>query len=98
MHLSPAVPRALGRLATTRKGSVCRRVRAYILQSAPEHDQRRSSFVWSLRLVPRLHTPGGFEFGSGLAVNPTSPEEAAAQLRAAIRPESARPEADSPLG
>lgn len=56
----------------------------YIVQSAPEGNEPRQGFTWHLRIVPRLHIPGGFELGSGLPVNPTSPEDTAAELRAAI--------------
>ena len=37
---------------------------------------------WYLRLVPGTTTPGGFELGTGLAINPSSPEADAALLRA----------------
>ncbi len=37
---------------------------------------------WRLRIVPDLTTPGGFELGSGLAINPSRPEEDAEILRA----------------
>jgi len=36
---------------------------------------------WSLRIVPDVTTPGGFEILSGLAVNPSSPEQDAKRLR-----------------
>lgn len=38
---------------------------------------------WRLRIVPDLVTPGGFELGTGLPINPSQPEEDAAALRAA---------------
>jgi UDPglucose--hexose-1-phosphate uridylyltransferase len=36
---------------------------------------------WRLRIVPSIVRPGGFEIGSGLPINPSSPEEDAAALR-----------------
>jgi UDPglucose--hexose-1-phosphate uridylyltransferase len=60
-----------------------------VLQSAPVGDEHREYFVWHLRILPRLAAAAGFELGSGMAVNPTGPEAAAATLRQAI--EHARP-------
>jgi UDPglucose--hexose-1-phosphate uridylyltransferase len=40
---------------------------------------------WRLRIVPDLTTPGGFELGSGLAINPSRPEDDAEVLRAEAR-------------
>jgi UDPglucose--hexose-1-phosphate uridylyltransferase len=37
---------------------------------------------WRLRIVPDLTTPAGFELGSGLAINPSRPEDDAKFLRA----------------
>ena len=42
-----------------------------------------SPFVhWRLRIVPDLVTPGGFELGTGLPINPALPEDNASLLRA----------------
>ncbi len=38
---------------------------------------------WSLRILPEMITPGGFESLSGLAVNPSSPERDTQRLREA---------------
>lgn len=38
-------------------------------------------YHWHIELVPRLAKPGGFEWGTGLHINPTAPEEAALFLR-----------------
>ena len=38
-------------------------------------------FLWHIEIVPRLTTPGGFEMGSGMAINAVMPEEASAFLR-----------------
>ena len=49
-----------------------------------EHD-----FHWHLEILPRLTPLAGFEWGTGLYINPTAPEDAAAFLRDALAPESA---------
>jgi len=41
-------------------------------------------FRWHLELVPRLQQVAGFEWGTGFAINPVSPEEAAETLREGI--------------
>jgi UDPglucose--hexose-1-phosphate uridylyltransferase len=56
-----------------------------VVQSAPVGDEHREYFVWHLRILPRLATAAGFELGSGMAVNPSLPETAAATLRSAIQ-------------
>lgn len=46
-----------------------------------------SPFVhWRLRIAPKLAEWGGFELGSGMAINPSSPEDDAARLREAGEP------------
>lgn len=39
---------------------------------------------WRIELIPRLLPLGGFELGTDLVINPTSPEDAAAHLRTLI--------------
>lgn len=56
-----------------------------IVQSAPPGDESREYFVWHVRIVPRLSTPAGFELGTGMAINPSVPEETADQLRRAVQ-------------
>ncbi len=46
----------------------------------PSPDSRPFSH-WHLRILPRLTTPAGFEFETGMSVNPDLPEEDAARLR-----------------
>jgi len=61
-----------------------------IIQSAPPGDESREYFVWHLRIVPRLAIPAGFELGSGMAINPTLPEETADALRRAVQEQTGR--------
>jgi galactose-1-phosphate uridylyltransferase len=56
-----------------------------VIQSAPPGDESREYFVWHRRIVPRLAIPAGFELGSGMATNPTLPEQTADALRRAIQ-------------
>jgi UDPglucose--hexose-1-phosphate uridylyltransferase len=56
----------------------------YVIHSAPPGDEHKLYFLWHLQIVPRLTTAAGFELGSGISVNPSSPEETAAWLRRAL--------------
>lgn len=56
----------------------------YVINSAPPGEEAHEYFIWHLRIVPRLASPAGFELGSGIRINPSSPEAAAAALRRAI--------------
>lgn len=48
----------------------------------PEYWQTMEfDFHWYIELIPRLTKIAGFEWGSGLYVNPVDPEQAAARLR-----------------
>lgn len=47
-------------------------------------DGRDVDFVhWRLRIVPDVVTPGGFELGAGVPINPSRPEDDAEALRSA---------------
>jgi UDPglucose--hexose-1-phosphate uridylyltransferase len=39
-------------------------------------------YHWHLEIYPKLTTQAGFEIGSGIGINPVTPEDAATQLRA----------------
>ncbi|QUW85531.1 galactose-1-phosphate uridylyltransferase (plasmid) [Streptomyces mirabilis] len=56
----------------------------YALISAPNGEETTAYFAWHLQLTPRLAATAGFELGSGIAVNPLTPEHAAARLRHAL--------------
>jgi UDPglucose--hexose-1-phosphate uridylyltransferase len=51
------------------------------LRTAPEG---ADSFTWRMEIAPRLVQPAGFEFGTGVSINPVAPEVAAAELREAL--------------
>lgn len=55
----------------------------YFVHVAPVPKSSHPEFHWHIEIVPRLVRPDGFELGSGILVNPVSPEAAASALRAA---------------
>jgi UDPglucose--hexose-1-phosphate uridylyltransferase len=65
----------------------------YVLHTAPNPIFRpgkpnywgtiQYDFHWHIEIIPRLTSMAGFEWGSGLYINPTPPEEAAKYLREA---------------
>lgn len=58
----------------------------YAIESGAAEDANANCTHWHLRIVPDLVTPGGFELGAGLPINPSRPEEDAEVLRAAAVP------------
>jgi UDPglucose--hexose-1-phosphate uridylyltransferase len=55
----------------------------YAIESAAAGDADAPCIHWRLRIVPDLVTPGGFELGAGLPINPSWPEDDAEALRSA---------------
>ena len=55
----------------------------YIIRSSPTGDEDVRYLHWYFVLIPKITTPAGFEIGSGVYINPSSPEVCAAQLREA---------------
>jgi UDPglucose--hexose-1-phosphate uridylyltransferase len=53
-------------------------------------DEAERCFLWHIDVLPRLQATAGLELGSGMAINPVSPEEAARVLRGGPPP-PARP-------
>lgn len=52
-----------------------------MLHTAPAGYTEVPYYHWHLEILPRLTTVAGFEWGTGVYINPTSPEEAAKYLR-----------------
>lgn len=52
-----------------------------LFHTAPFRRKEDDSFHWHIEVLPRIGTEAGFEWGSGLHVNPIPPEDAAARLR-----------------
>jgi len=55
----------------------------FVVDSADRQHLGAPHVHWRLRIAPKLAMSGGFELGSGLPINPSSPEQDAAVLRAA---------------
>lgn len=53
----------------------------YVIDSAAKGASGMPALHWHLRILPQVTVPAGFELGSGLAINPSLPEEDAAVLR-----------------
>ncbi len=55
----------------------------FMLHTAPIQDAPLHNYHWHLEVIPRLTRVAGFEWGTGLYINPTPPEEATRYLREA---------------
>jgi UDPglucose--hexose-1-phosphate uridylyltransferase len=53
----------------------------YLLRSAHLRDAADDSYHWHLQILPQLNRTAGFEWGSGMYLNPVAPEHAARLLR-----------------
>jgi len=63
----------------------------FMLHTAPVNTNREPMFHWHLVIVPRLTIAAGFEMGTGIYINVTSPEDAAEHLRNADPAQAAKP-------
>jgi len=84
-HLAAALKRALGALAAATDDGP---LNAW-LHVAPCGDRSggiSAPFHWHVEIAPRLTTHAGFELGTGIAVNPVDPQDAAARLRSVLPP------------
>jgi UDPglucose--hexose-1-phosphate uridylyltransferase len=52
-----------------------------VLHSAPSGEDDAPYYHWHLEVLPRLTIVAGFEWGTGIIINPTPPESAAKYLR-----------------
>jgi UDPglucose--hexose-1-phosphate uridylyltransferase len=53
----------------------------YLLRSAPLREKEDQFYHWHLAILPQLNRAAGFEWGSGMHMNPIEPEKAARLLR-----------------
>ena len=51
-----------------------------VLHTAPLHQRVDETYHWHWEIHPRLREIAGLELGTGLPVNPVSPERAVAEL------------------
>jgi UDPglucose--hexose-1-phosphate uridylyltransferase len=56
----------------------------YFIQSLTLNENEREHYHWQLRLLPQFSRAAGFEWGSGMHINPIAPEDAARTLRDAL--------------
>ena len=61
-----------------------------VLHTAPLREQVDATYHWHWEIHPRLREIAGLELGTGLPVNPVSPEDAVEELLARARPAPAR--------
>src|SRR6478609_8193846 len=81
-----ALRQVLGALGTTLDGPPYN----LVLHTAPLREQVDATYHWHWEIHPRLREIAGLELGTGLPVNPVSPEDAVEELLARARP--GRPE------
>jgi UDPglucose--hexose-1-phosphate uridylyltransferase len=84
-----ALRQVLGALSVTLDGPPYN----LVLHTAPLREQVDATYHWHWEIHPRLREIAGLELGTGLPVNPVSPEDAVEELLARTRPASARVEA-----
>ena len=57
-----------------------------VLHTAPLREQVDATYHWHWEVHPRLREIAGLELGTGLPVNPVSPEDAVEELLGRVRP------------
>jgi len=80
-----ALRQVLGRLAASLDGPPYN----LVLHSAPLREQVDATYHWHWEIHPRLREIAGLELGTGLPVNPVSPEDAVEELRSGSVAETA---------
>jgi UDPglucose--hexose-1-phosphate uridylyltransferase len=71
-----ALRQVLSRLATSLDGPPYN----LVLHTAPLREQVDATYHWHWEIHPRLREIAGLELGTGLPVNPVSPEDAVEEL------------------
>jgi UDPglucose--hexose-1-phosphate uridylyltransferase len=83
--------RAFGQILQDAMGRINRSLHVppynFTLHTAPINQERERDFHWHLAIMPRLTISAGFEMGSGIYINVTTPEDAARHLRNATSPD-----------
>ncbi len=78
-HLAEILKKSIQKLQNIHGGEVPYNL---LLYTAPTHyDHEHGSFHWFFKIRPALTIDAGFEYATGMKVNPVLPEEAAMQLR-----------------
>ncbi len=79
---SEALRQVLGRLAASLDGPPYN----LVLHTAPLREQVDATYHWHWEVHPRLREIAGLELGTGLPVNPVSPEDAVEELLGRVAP------------
>ncbi len=91
-RLAPSMQRPLSTLLKTVLARLARALDNpdfnLTINTAPLADEDEPYFVWHIDVLPQLGPAGGFELGSGMAINPVLPEDATSVLRATAEPKS----------
>ncbi len=53
----------------------------YYIHTSPVHQETSQYYHWHMELIPKITNVGGFELGTGMNINTSSPEENAAILQ-----------------
>ena len=53
----------------------------FILHTTPKPEQNSLHYHWHLEIIPKKTYTGGFEFGTGVYINPLKPENAAQNIQ-----------------
>ena len=56
----------------------------FVIHTAPSQMAAVEHYHWHIEIIPRIVRMAGFEWSTGIYINPTAPEEAAAFLRDAV--------------
>ncbi len=84
--LSPSAARELARVmrvvVAKIEAALDRPAYNYIIHTSPFDTYANDHYHWHIEIIPRVTKTAGFEWGTGLAINPVPPEEAAAIMRA----------------
>lgn len=56
----------------------------FVIHSTPWHASTNPRYHWHIEIMPQLTRAAGFEWGSGMHINPVAPEAAAKLLRDAL--------------
>jgi UDPglucose--hexose-1-phosphate uridylyltransferase len=80
--ISEALRQVLGRLAAALDGPPYN----LVLHTSPLREQVDATYHWHWEIHPRLREIAGLELGTGLPVNPVSPEDAVEELLGRVSP------------
>ena len=56
----------------------------FVIHSTPWNKSANTRYHWHIEIMPQLARAAGFEWGSGMHINPIAPEAAASLLRHAL--------------